>query len=161
MVVEPDLRSLKKKWVEALRSGEYQQGEGHLFDGNTYCCLGVLCRVAGAEFGGVHPVIREDEEAGSYPTTATASAYISPEVWAEEDEFPEPMREHFGLGYRVHGLLIEMNDGKGMPPDKIGQKPFSEIADWIETHDLQTGLPITSSADAKHQAAPKNTGDQS
>lgn len=40
---------LKAKWVEALRSGEYQQGEGRLYNQytNTHCCLGVLCVVAG------------------------------------------------------------------------------------------------------------------
>lgn len=41
-----------RKWVEALRSGEYQQGKGHLTvldaDGNKfYCCLGVACEVSG------------------------------------------------------------------------------------------------------------------
>lgn len=32
-----------KKWVEALRSGAYQQGRGALRRGNEYCCLGVAC----------------------------------------------------------------------------------------------------------------------
>lgn len=39
---------LKARWVAALRSGEYKQGRGQLQDTkNRYCCLGVLCRVAG------------------------------------------------------------------------------------------------------------------
>ena len=33
---------IKKLWVEALRSGEYQQCKGVLHDSNGYCCLGVL-----------------------------------------------------------------------------------------------------------------------
>jgi hypothetical protein len=35
---------LKNKWVTALRSGEYQQGTGKMYneETNTYCCLGVL-----------------------------------------------------------------------------------------------------------------------
>lgn len=34
---------LKKRWVEALRSGRYPQGKGLLRDVNgNYCCLGVL-----------------------------------------------------------------------------------------------------------------------
>lgn len=33
-------------WVNALRSGEYEQGQGALFYENTYCCLGVLCDLA-------------------------------------------------------------------------------------------------------------------
>lgn len=39
---------IKSKWVEALRSGDYMQGQDYLLDiegleGNRYCCLGVLC----------------------------------------------------------------------------------------------------------------------
>lgn len=38
---------IKKRWLEALRSGEYKQGRGHLRQyergEHTYCCLGVLC----------------------------------------------------------------------------------------------------------------------
>src|SRR5262245_35264596 len=42
-------QELKAKWVAALRAGEYQQGVGRLHDEtcNTYCCLGVLMKVAG------------------------------------------------------------------------------------------------------------------
>ena len=34
---------IKQKWIEALRSGEYSQGKFRLYDGQRYCCLGVLC----------------------------------------------------------------------------------------------------------------------
>jgi hypothetical protein len=34
---------VKKLWVDALRSGEYKQGQSRLRDGDTFCCLGVLC----------------------------------------------------------------------------------------------------------------------
>lgn len=38
---------LKAKWIEALRSGEYEQGK-HLFEADgAFCCLGVLCKVMG------------------------------------------------------------------------------------------------------------------
>lgn len=36
-------KEIKKLWVEALRSGEYNQGHSRLKNGNEYCCLGVLC----------------------------------------------------------------------------------------------------------------------
>lgn len=32
-----------KKWVAALRSGEYKQGLAALRIGDTFCCLGVAC----------------------------------------------------------------------------------------------------------------------
>lgn len=39
-------QEVKKLWVDALRSGEYQQGKGSLRNDNKYCCLGVLCDLA-------------------------------------------------------------------------------------------------------------------
>ena len=32
----------KTKWVEALRSGNYEQGKDSLREGDQFCCLGVL-----------------------------------------------------------------------------------------------------------------------
>lgn len=41
---------LKAKWIAALRSGAYKKATGQLTkDGRSYCCLGVLCVVAGRE----------------------------------------------------------------------------------------------------------------
>lgn len=40
---------LKKKWIEALRSGKYKQISGKLCDNDDeFCALGVLCKVSGA-----------------------------------------------------------------------------------------------------------------
>lgn len=37
-----------ERWVEALRSGEYEQGQGHLVNEyNEYCCLGVFAHLEG------------------------------------------------------------------------------------------------------------------
>jgi hypothetical protein len=49
---------IKAKWVEALRSGEYEQGCGALrTEDGKYCCLGVLtdlyCKAKGVTFDGV------------------------------------------------------------------------------------------------------------
>lgn len=40
----------KSKWVDALRSGKYKQGNGALYDSNRgeYCCLGVGAHICGA-----------------------------------------------------------------------------------------------------------------
>jgi hypothetical protein len=43
---------IKKLWVDALRSGNYQQGIGQLRCGDTYCCLGVLCDLYDRDQGG-------------------------------------------------------------------------------------------------------------
>jgi hypothetical protein len=34
---------IKQKWVNALRSGDYQQGQCYLRTNSGFCCLGVLC----------------------------------------------------------------------------------------------------------------------
>lgn len=41
-------KAIAKKWVKALRSGEFNQGQNSLRDkaSDTYCCLGVLCAIS-------------------------------------------------------------------------------------------------------------------
>ena len=42
---------LQTKWLEALESGEYKQSQYILRDSNNeYCCLGVMCEIAGLPF---------------------------------------------------------------------------------------------------------------
>ncbi len=43
---------IKKKWLAALRSGQYRQTTvGRLTDGQRFCCLGVLCNLHALETG--------------------------------------------------------------------------------------------------------------
>ena len=37
--------AIKAEWVKALRSGNYDQCNGYLRLGNSFCCLGVLCDI--------------------------------------------------------------------------------------------------------------------
>lgn len=59
-------KEVKAKWIAALRSGNYEQGEGRLHivgrndNPDTYCCLGVLCELAVAENIVDKPVIVKD-----------------------------------------------------------------------------------------------------
>jgi hypothetical protein len=48
--------TLKALWLKALRSGEYLQGAVYLERNDRFCCLGVLCKIAGMP--------RNAEEAG-------------------------------------------------------------------------------------------------
>jgi len=53
-------KELIKRWIEALRSGEYQQGRLSLRNiSNQFCCLGVLCDIAKDELG-LDWVLKED-----------------------------------------------------------------------------------------------------
>lgn len=54
-------KKLKKKWVEALLSGEYEQGAGCLEDEGKYCCLGVLCDVSGVYSEGTGYLCVDDD----------------------------------------------------------------------------------------------------
>lgn len=42
-------RQIRDRWIAALRSGQYEQGQGALNDGGRFCCLGVLCELAVAD----------------------------------------------------------------------------------------------------------------
>ena len=46
-------KKLKQEWIEALNSGEYQQGQTYLYKDKRYCCLGVLCEVMGLNREGI------------------------------------------------------------------------------------------------------------
>lgn len=112
---------IAKDWAAALRSGEYEQGEGRLYRGGKYCCLGVLARLC-------------EKDTGATDLVDYDKCFPSREVgeWAgmqmEEDETvlygrlpgedkDEPTRQ-----------LSDMNDGCG------GERKhsFAEIADIIE-----------------------------
>lgn len=40
---------IKRRWVEALRSGDFPQSVGALQTPTGFCCLGVLCEIAVAD----------------------------------------------------------------------------------------------------------------
>lgn len=111
---------LKVKWVDALRSGNYVQGQQALCNGGNFCCLGVLCEVAGVpSFGG-------KEQYSSYIYyQIDSSRYASTSLDAGD----------FDLTQSQINKLIEMNDGDGVIDgceEPIKRYSFIEIADYIE-----------------------------
>ena len=48
--------TVKRKWLAALRSGKYKQGDSLMYNknDNSYCCLGVLCEIEGATTKQMH-----------------------------------------------------------------------------------------------------------
>ena len=116
---------VKKKWVEALRSGEYKQGQGRLQRDGAFCCLGVLCDLHAKETG-LKWMTHAEAFSPVWPYSSDGalvyigrSAELPDEVvsWAGvEDSNPQ-------VGAKA---AYVWNDAEG--------KTFTEIADLIEEH---------------------------
>lgn len=111
---------IKKRWVAALRSGEYKQGRDKLcdLDTNSYCCLGVLSEIYAQE----HPDEKCRQEIGGEVFYFKCDQVLPIKIvkWAELDG-KNPLIE----SDTICDSVAEMND-RG--------KPFSEIADLIEEY---------------------------
>lgn len=101
---------IKQKWVEALRSGRYEQAQGTLQrtgEEAGYCCLGVLCDVVAPDSW-----VDEDVQAVLFHTPGYG-AMPSPSV------------------YQASGLTIADSEALALKND-VQHLSFNEIADWIE-----------------------------
>lgn len=97
-------RKIRDKWVEALRSGEYKQGQNALrTNDNKFCCLGVLCDVVDANCW----------------TTRGGVYYYGLQRYT----LPRQLMETLQLSIPQEAMIIELND--------TGHT-FEEIADYIE-----------------------------
>lgn len=110
-------------WVEALRSGRFQQGNGAMRNLTGHCCLGVAMEVAFAN--GVEPYISDN--------------------WGVTSTMPERVRDWYGIGTGTgvgeNGWLDPeadpfLEDPRGGDPRRASVLnddgvPFSEIADRI------------------------------
>ena len=108
-------KKLMARWIRALKSGKYNQGQEWLNRYNQYCCLGVLCDL-------INPkgwVAKKNGEETVYSWKNTPRAV---EVF---DRLPIPVRNKIGLTGDDQSSLIIMND--------VG-KSFETIAVWIKTN---------------------------
>ena len=117
---------IKAKWIEALNSGNYEQGTGALHnDRDMYCCLGVLCELARQE--GIVQILAEKKVD---PSLAYASVEESTDF--SRINLPDVVREWSGFPARdpqsgwdvVSEALVSLNDGKRLT--------FPLIAQYIE-----------------------------
>lgn len=105
-----------RKWVQALRSGEFQQAKGTLRDQDgRMCCLGVACEVYRREVGGEW----RDEQFGP-PGESFQGGFLPLGVrdWLG-------LASHFALPKDRRRSLVRCNDSYGAT--------FEEIADLIES----------------------------
>ena len=110
---------IKAKWLEALRSGKYEQGKGCLRDHEgKYCCLGVLADIVDPEGWG-RPVIDLFE----FEIEEDEMAIYDPDAWygrAATICRQDILNEMIQVG------LYEMNDS--------GLFTFEDIANIIEEY---------------------------
>jgi hypothetical protein len=112
-------KELKQEWIEALRSGEYEQDTGELCGGSgdtgyTHCCLGVLAEIAG--------VARDRLMANDHLGKVGRDDLLGP--WDSGEE-GEPMFSHGDESSwtTYQRRLAAMNDNG---------YTFRQIADYIE-----------------------------
>ena len=100
---------LTKRWIKALRSGKYQQGNGWLKKKDKYCCLGVLTEL-----------------------------YYGPDIFVPYKEYEfcvlkgtinccsltNELREKIDISYEILSELINMNDNL--------HYSFDQIAEYLE-----------------------------
>lgn len=117
---------IKKRWIEALRSGEYEQAIGVLrkTDGvgrQRYCCLGVLCDVVKFDDALLGTFTNVERPRWSAVTNRFGDHATDP---------PEIVDRYVTSGpYQDWTALMERNDGDGGKPQS-----FAQIANLIERH---------------------------
>jgi len=112
------LGELQQAFVDALRSGEFDQCKGVLHDGRGYCCLGVACVIARGS-GAVEPdVVR-------YAFDVVND--MLPDAVKDALQFRSECGEfhHVRGGLSGYVSLTHMNDE---------ERSFAEIADRIEQY---------------------------
>lgn len=115
---------IKQCWIEALRSGEYQQTQGYLRTDTGYCCLGVLTDLYIKETG------EKWTDNGCSYTFCGSNSFLPQCVvdWADlESCFPRIAKNdgQFNYLHCMEDLFLASINDKG--------KSFEEIADLIET----------------------------
>lgn len=107
----------KKKWVKALRSGNYKQGSHTLKERHSdgvikYCCLGVACEVAEAKIPYKHNNVSYIQKDSGIRGISKIPAMLI----GDESDYKNDLAEK----------LAGMNDS--------GRWSFDKIATWIEVN---------------------------
>lgn len=114
--------SIKTKWIKALRSGKYTQGQGSLKSSDdpktaTFCCLGVLADIQGCNWYGSDLAITFDYDGNEY--------HANREVSCLPEGFLSPH-------YETCEFLANKNDGTITSDGSVDEWDFETISNWIE-----------------------------
>lgn len=110
-----------QKWVDALRSGKYQQTQSVLHDSDGHCCLGVLCDVA------INNGLKTLTWHGGYREGYSCNGY--------ESVLPPEAMKWVGLKDDCGKY-----DGSNLADQNDGGLSFDEIADLIEINAEELGV---------------------
>jgi len=113
---------IKKRWVNALRSGKYVQIEGHLHDGEKgFCCLGVLTDLYLEENG-----TKEQKELWK-----VEGCLLDRDLERQVYYLGEEVRDWAGLYYA--DPAVKTNEGRRFLTSlNDHNNTFEQIANWIE-----------------------------
>jgi hypothetical protein len=119
----------KAAWIAALRSGEYKQGYGKLYDSDTkaMCCLGVGCVVAGVPLEDLDdlPMPTPDMIKSWFNNPDTLPFHLNLDDAVDAINFSATIPVFIGYEKLPHPTnLPELNDDEGYS--------FEQIADIIE-----------------------------
>jgi len=123
-------QEIKAQWVAALRSGEYEQGQGALNSDGKFCCLGVLCELA-VNAGVTTRAYNDNGEtvwASCGPFLETQILPYAVQQWAALDG-GNPAVSLDGCDFPT---LAELNDGLNDGEHDYPPYSFDQIADLIE-----------------------------
>lgn len=96
---------VKQKWIDALRSEEYEQGTKLLHYSNKFCCLGVLCDISNLS---------------KWKNALNGESYY---YMHDNTYLPEEVMVYADISFDMTEELARMND--------TGYT-FNQIADYIE-----------------------------
>lgn len=112
------------EWIAALRSDEFKQGRGKLYnkEDDSYCCLGVLAKINNLPIRGVALNWEEHSSIWLYPSENDESESCNGDFYSMEiPSMSIPLNESFTI------TLAGMNDRN---------VSFEEIADHLEKYFL-------------------------
>ena len=100
-----------RRWVKALRSGQYEQGQSFMRKDNKYCCLGVAMDLA------------------------IANGVVCEPDWGKTSLTPHAVNEWFGVNNQ-DGLNAVLASLPTSSPSNLNDSnvPFARIADKLESH---------------------------
>lgn len=124
-----------RKWVEALRSGEYRQGKGYLQTGDgRFCCLGVACEISGLVEVAPPPERVTAKTGEFYTGGGERLAYINPTDESDWSRVVLPVAVQDWLGLDRDNPYLTWGDDRREAANLNDEfdLSFSEIADLIE-----------------------------